>query len=123
MGKKTRIASWAMREEVLRGKTQEEMLSVALEKIDAVAGYKPDLICFPEIFLKTGGDISNPRWREIGTEMLRAFESEGAGDGQLYPHLLLRAERKIPRFQVQLRRAPRPAGARDRPLPQGSHGV
>lgn len=73
MEKKTRIASWAMREEVLRGKTQEEMLSVALEKIDAAAGYKPDLICFPEIFLKTGGDRNNPRGREIGEEMLRAF--------------------------------------------------
>lgn len=73
MGRKTRIAAWAMREEVLRGKTQEEMLAVALEKIDAIAGYKPDLICFPEIFLKTGGDAANPRWREIGAEMLRAF--------------------------------------------------
>ena len=86
MGRKTRIAAWAMREEVLRGKTQEEMLSVALEKIDAVAGYKPDLICFPEIFLKTGGDVSNPRGNAA------CLQPEGAVDGQLYPYLLLRAE-------------------------------
>ena len=99
MGKKTRIAAWAMREEVLRGKTQEEMLSVALEKIDAVAGYKPDLICFPEIFLKTGGDISNPRWREIGTEMLRAFSRKAQETGSYILTSYYEPSEKYPDFK------------------------
>ena len=73
MGKKAKIAMWAMREEFLRGKTQEDMIEVALSLIDSVAGEKPDLICFPEIFLKTGGDTDNPRWAENGQIMLRRF--------------------------------------------------
>ena len=76
MEKKTVVASFAMREEFLRGKTQEEMIDVGQTLIDSVAGYKPDLICFPEIFLKTGGDVDNPDWARNTQRMLEAYSEK-----------------------------------------------
>ncbi len=71
MGKKVKVASFGLNEDFLRGKTQEEIVPVIVEKIESVRGYGPDLIVLPEAFLKIGGDRQNPRWREITDDMLR----------------------------------------------------
>lgn len=67
MGTKCRLATWALNGS-RHGRTQEEMLEAGLRLADSIAGYKPDLICYPEIFLKNGGDTGNPRWAEIAAE-------------------------------------------------------
>lgn len=75
MGKKVKIASFGLNEAFLRGKTQEEMADVVLAKIDSVRGNHPDLICLPEIFLKTGGDQNNPNWWAITQDVLEKLRS------------------------------------------------
>ena len=62
MGKKVKIASFALNKTLNKGKTQLEMLKIALDKVDSVAGYHPDLVCLPELFMETGGDNCNPDW-------------------------------------------------------------
>lgn len=78
MGKKVRIASFGLNFTHLRGKTQEEMLTIVMDRLDAVRGYHPDLICLPEIFLKTGGDVDNPRWRELTAEAVEKLQQYAA---------------------------------------------
>ncbi|MBO4299748.1 MAG: carbon-nitrogen hydrolase family protein [Clostridia bacterium] len=70
MGKKALVASFGLNEDFLRGKTQEEIVPVIVDKIESVRGYEPDLIVLPEAFLKIGGDRLNPRWRGITNDML-----------------------------------------------------
>ena len=70
MGKKTKIASFGLNEAFWQGKSQQEMVEVALDKIESVRGYHPDLICLPEAFLKTGGDRNNPQWWSITQDLL-----------------------------------------------------
>ena len=70
MGKKVMVASFGLNEDFLQGKTQEDIVPVAVKKIESVRGYRPDLIVLPEAFLKIGGDRLNPRWREITRTML-----------------------------------------------------
>lgn len=70
MGKKTKIASLGLNEAFWVGKSQQEMVEVALDKIESVRGYHPDLICLPEAFLKTGGDRNNPQWWSITQDLL-----------------------------------------------------
>ena len=70
MGKKTKIASFGLNEAFWEGKSQQEMVGVALDKIESVRGYHPDLICLPEAFLKTGGDRNNPQWWSITQDLL-----------------------------------------------------
>jgi len=79
MGKKVRVASFGLNEHLLRGKTQEEIIPFILEKIDSIRNYHPDLIVFPEIFLKIGGDLNNPNWPEnmrVMTEKLQQCAKE-----------------------------------------------
>lgn len=70
MGKKVKVASFGLNETFLRGKTQEQIIPVVLDKIESVRGYKPDLIVLPEAYLKIGGDIDNPNWIELTKKML-----------------------------------------------------
>ncbi len=74
MGKKAVIATFAMNNRMLAGKTQEDMIGVTLEKLDSVKAYRPDLVCFPEIFLKTGGDVHNPDWWDITQRMVEKLQ-------------------------------------------------
>lgn len=68
------IASFGMNNRMLQGKTQQDMLQVTLDKLDSVKGYQPDLVCFPEIFLKTGGDVQNPDWWAITQQTVAALQ-------------------------------------------------
>ena len=43
MGKKTKIASFGLNEAFWEGKSQQEMVGVALDKIESVRGYHPDV--------------------------------------------------------------------------------
>ena len=74
MGKKALIASFGLNENFYAGKTQEQMIPEILDKTDSVAGYRPDMIVFPEIFLKIGGDRDNPNWEAVSGEMLRRLQ-------------------------------------------------
>lgn len=73
MGKKALIATFAMNSRFLSGKSQEDMVDVTLAKLDSVRDYHPDLVCFPEIFLKTGGDVHNPNWPAVSRRMVDAL--------------------------------------------------
>lgn len=77
MGSKCRIATWALNG-AKYGRTQEEMLRASLSLCDSIAGYNTDLICFPEIFLKNGGDTQNPRWAELSAEAEAKFAEKAA---------------------------------------------
>ncbi len=81
MGRKVRIATWAMNNRMLQGKSQEEMVDVVLAKIDSIAGDHPDVICLPEIFLKTGGDKSNASWPEISARMVSLLQQRAKAMG------------------------------------------
>ncbi|MGI6671765.1 MAG: carbon-nitrogen hydrolase family protein [Christensenellales bacterium] len=70
MNRKARIASFGLNEDFLRGKNQREIIPIILDKVETVRGYRPDLIVFPEAFLKIGGDVGNPDWIAITEEML-----------------------------------------------------
>lgn len=76
MGKKAVIASLAMNNSRLRGKSQGEMADIVLERIDSLRGYHPDLVCLPEIFLKTGGDVKNPNWWQITQDTVRRLQDK-----------------------------------------------
>lgn len=74
MNGKCRLAVWAMREEFHRGKNWEQMLDTALEMLDELNNEHTDLICFPEIFLKTGDNGHKPdNYVEIQDRMLARF--------------------------------------------------
>lgn len=73
MIRKPVVASFGMNNRFLWGKTQEEMVDVTLAKLDTVRGYHPDLVCLPEIFLKTGGDVDNPDWWGVTQRMVAAL--------------------------------------------------
>ena len=72
-----RIATWAMNSgrAPVRGKNQREMIGLTIDMARSISGCHPDLVVFPEIFLKSGGDTDNPEWAEITGEMLSAFSS------------------------------------------------
>lgn len=71
MGRKVKIASFGLNEDFLRGKNQEEIIPVVMDKLESVRGYGPDLVCLPEAFLKIGGDVFNENWEEITGRMLK----------------------------------------------------
>ncbi len=74
MNGKCRLAVWAMREEFQRGKDWNQMLETALHMLDELKNEHTDLICFPEIFLKTGDNGQKPdNYVEIQNEMLTRF--------------------------------------------------
>ena len=75
MSKKCRLVTTSMAA-IRAGKSQRGMMDAGLELIDSVAGYKPDLICFPEGFLRSGGDRS--AWEEINAETERRFGEKAA---------------------------------------------
>lgn len=75
------VASFGMNNRFLHGKTQEEMIDVTLAKLDSVQGYHPDLVCFPEIFLKTGGDIANPNWPDVSRRMVEKLQARAKAMG------------------------------------------
>ena len=75
MGKPARIITFGLNNIRIWGTTQEEMLSLVMKKIDSVRGYKPDMICLPELFLEACGDNQNPRWEEISCEALEKLQS------------------------------------------------
>jgi predicted amidohydrolase len=77
MGGICRIATWALNG-ARYGRTQREILDATLDLCDGIAGYKPDIICFPEIFLKNGGDVNNPDRIEISAEAERRFAEKAA---------------------------------------------
>jgi predicted amidohydrolase len=83
MGGKAVIASFAMNQRFLYGKTEQEMADIAIGKIDSVKGYHPDLICLPEIFLETGGDRQNGNWAEISQQTVKRLCNK-AGELQCY---------------------------------------
>lgn len=70
MGKKVNVASFGLNEDFLRGKTQEEIIPIIVDKVESVRGYKPDLIVLPEAFMKIGGDVANPNWWTLTQRML-----------------------------------------------------
>ena len=75
MKNKVRVASFGLNERQLRGMTQNQMADVVISKIDSVKDYHPDLIVFPEAFLKTGGDINNSEWENITTNLLERLKN------------------------------------------------
>lgn len=75
MSKKCRLVTTSMAA-IRAGKSQRGMMDAGLELIDSVAGYKPDLICFPEGFLRSGGDRS--AWEEVNAETERRFGEKAA---------------------------------------------
>lgn len=75
------VASFGLNNRFLHGKTQEDMIDVTLAKLDSVKGYHPDLVCFPEIFLKTGGDTSNPDWHAVSTRMVEQLQARARSTG------------------------------------------
>lgn len=79
MGKKARIITFGMNNRITWGKSQEEMLTFAQEKIDSVRGYHPDLICLPELFLESAGDAKNPAWESV-TEKALAYLKKTAAE-------------------------------------------
>lgn len=81
MIRKAVVASFGMNQRFLYGKTQEEMVDVTLAKLDSVKGYHPDLVCFPEILLKTGGDRQNPDWAAISGRMVDALRERARAMG------------------------------------------
>ena len=78
IGKKCKVATWALNNRIMHGKTQEEMADIALEKLSLLAEDKPDLVCFPEIFLKTGGDLNNPDWVKIAQRSVEMMQKKAA---------------------------------------------
>ena len=76
MGKKVRVATFGLNKNAVLGKTQEQMLALVLEKVESVRGYKPDLICFPELFLENGGDMSNPNWKELSRMAIEQLQKK-----------------------------------------------
>lgn len=70
MGKKVKIASFGLNEDFLRGKTQEEIIPIIVDKVESVRGYQPDLVVLPEAFMKIGGDIANTNWQALTLQML-----------------------------------------------------
>lgn len=74
MGKKVKVASFGLNEAFLWGKgSREDMIDMAVQKIETVRGYHPDLIIFPEGFLGISGDKKNPDWIRIKDRMLDVF--------------------------------------------------
>lgn len=76
MGKKVKIAAWAMNKNLNAGKTQEEMLKISLQRIDSVASCSPDLICLPELFMESAGDNRNPNWEKNSEEALNILKAK-----------------------------------------------
>lgn len=70
MGKKVKVASFGLNEDFLKGLRQDQVIPVILEKVETVRGYQPDLIVFPEAFMKIGGDRENPNWIALTQQML-----------------------------------------------------
>lgn len=70
MGKKVNVASFGLNEDFLRGKTQEEIIPIIVDKVESVRGYKPDLVVLPEAFMKIGGDVDEPNWWTLTQRML-----------------------------------------------------
>jgi beta-ureidopropionase len=76
MGRKAIIASFAMNQRFLHGKTEQEMADIAMERIDSIKGCHPDLICLPEIFLDTGSDRHNESWAEISGQTVERLRNK-----------------------------------------------
>lgn len=76
MSRTITIASFGMNNRLLWGKTQEEMAEITIAKLNSVKGYSPDLVCFPEVFLETGGDGNNPNWQDISKETIARLQEE-----------------------------------------------
>ncbi len=54
MPRKIKVATTCFNEEFRRNVSPEDNLKRALELLDVAKSLKPDLICFPEVFLETG---------------------------------------------------------------------
>lgn len=76
MSRTVTIASFGLNNRFLQGKSQEDMVEIVLKKLNSVKGYSPDLVCFPEIFLKSGGDIHNPDWNAISQRTLSLLQDQ-----------------------------------------------
>lgn len=59
MSKKANIISFSSRG---FGRTQSEILASLGRKFDEISKLRPDLVCFPEEVLISGGDSANPDW-------------------------------------------------------------
>ena len=59
MAKKSNIITFSSRG---FGRTQSEILASLGKKFEEISKLRPDLVCFPEEILISGGDSSNPNW-------------------------------------------------------------
>lgn len=57
------------------GRGQEEILDGLERRLDGISKLRPDLVCFPEEVLLSGGDRNNPRWQENNAKALGLFLS------------------------------------------------
>ena len=74
---KCKIATWAMLNRNLYGMSQEEVADAALDKMEQLKESKPDLICFPEIFLKSGGD-NTADWNAVSLRTVARMREKAA---------------------------------------------
>lgn len=96
MPRKIRVVTTCFNEEFRKNISPEDNLNKALELLDIASSLKPDLVCFPEVFLETGVtkpvkddmrdvliDSISKKAREINTYII-AGGYEPIGDGQKY---------------------------------------
>ncbi len=70
-----RIITTAQGTARLGKKSQMEILDWALNKSRSLASEKPDIIVFPEVFLKCGGDFAEDSWKENTQKTVEAFQT------------------------------------------------
>ncbi|NQX59656.1 carbon-nitrogen hydrolase family protein [Paenibacillus qinlingensis] len=76
MPRKVNVISTCFNEELIQGSTQEDNLQRAMNMLDAFTELKPDLICFPEVFLVTGGDHHHETSEELTQQTYHALSKQ-----------------------------------------------
>lgn len=77
------------------GRTQEDILVGLETKLKELRGCTPDLVCFPEEVLVTGGDKNNPRWAENNQAALELMQRYAV---ELHTNIIIGLEEPAPAY-------------------------